>query len=172
MPKRNASPWVVVGGATGEFCHCQHCGQGLKLGPPQTISVVTAASKAFAKDHARCTTKTWIEPVPATPEQWSASRDTGISSMSIYSVMMGVPVDQADVPHDPDDFGRCYRLLQLFPAWKARLDEVAARYPAWRSLVQEWDALESLYEDALRSDSGAVLYERLQALRCSAAQSS
>jgi len=172
MSKRNASPWVVAGGAPGELCHCQHCGQGLKLGLSQSISVVTAAAKAFANDHARCTTKTYTEPVPATPEQWAKGRDTGTSSMTIYSVMMGVPVDRADVPHDPDDFGRCYRLLQLFPAWKTRLDEVAARYPAWRSLVQEWDALESLYEDALRSDSGAALYARLQALRCSDAQSS
>ena len=172
MPKRNASPWVVAGGAPGETGHCQHCGEGLTISLPLSFAVIAAEAEAFAKDHARCTTKTWTEPVPATPEQWAKGRDTGISSMSIYSVMMGVPVDRTDVPRDPDDFGRCYRLLQLFPAWKPRLDEVAARYPAWRSLVQEWDALESLYEDALRSDSGAALYARLQALRCSAAQSS
>ena len=168
MPKRNASPWVVVGGAPGELCHCQHCGQGLKLGLSQSISVVTAAAKAFANDHARCTTKTYTEPVPATPEQWAKGRDTGISSMTIYSVMMGVPVDRADVPHDPDDFGRCYRLLRLFPAWRKRLDQVAERYPAWKSLVQEWSVLESLYEEALRFDSWDALYERLQALRRSA----
>ncbi|MGB8480705.1 MAG: hypothetical protein WCE63_18005 [Acidobacteriaceae bacterium] len=92
--------------------------------------------------------------------------------MTIYSVMMDLPIERADVPYDPADFGRCYRLLQLFPAWKPRLDEVAARYPAWRPLVREWSALESLYVDAFRSNSGAALYQRLKALRCSAAQSS
>ncbi len=85
--------------------------------------------------------------------------------MTIYSVMMDVPVARADVPHDPDDFGRCYRLLQLFPEWKKRLFQVAERYPVWAPMTKEWTALESLYEEALRSNSGTVLYERLQALR-------
>lgn len=169
MNKRNAPKWVVAGGAGGELCHCQHCGRGLKLGLPQSISVVTAAAMAFAKDHARCKTKTWTEPVPRTPQEWAAGRDTGVSSMTIYSVMMGVPVDRMDVPHDPDDFGRCYRLLQLFPAWRKRLDQVTEYYPIWSRMVEEWSALELLYEEALRTNSGEALYRRLQALRSSTA---
>jgi hypothetical protein len=135
---------------------------------PQSISVVVAAVSAFAKVHARCTTKTWNEPVPKTPEQWILGRDTGSSSMTIYSAMMGVPVDRTGLPRDPDDFGRCHRLLNLFPTWKSRLGEVAARYPDWKPLVQEWDALESLYKDSLSSGDGTALYERLQVFRRSA----
>ncbi|MDT8068218.1 MAG: hypothetical protein ROO76_08635 [Terriglobia bacterium] len=169
MNKRNAPKWVVAGGAAGELGHCQNCGQGLNIGLSQTLTVAAAAIDTFCKDHARCTTKTYTEPVPATPEQWAAGRDTGISSMTIYSVVMGVPIDRADVPHDPADFGRCYRLLQLFPAWKKRLFQVAERYPVWAPMVVEWSALELLYEEALRTNSGEALYKRLQSLRNSAA---
>lgn len=168
MKKRNVT-WVVAGGAPGEIGHCLHCGDGLKISLPQSFPVIAAAAKAFAKEHARCTTKIWTEPVPTTPQQWAAGRDTGISSMTIYSVVMGVPIDRADVPHDPADFGRCYRLLQLFPAWRQRLDQVAERHPTWARMVDEWSALELLYEEALRTNSGEALYRRLQALRSSAA---
>lgn len=89
--------------------------------------------------------------------------------MTIYSVMMDVPIDRADVPHDPDDFGRCYRLLQLFPAWRERLDQVAEYYPIWSRMVEEWSALELLYEEALRTNSGEAFYRRLQTLHSSTA---
>ena len=53
------------------------------------------------------------------PIAWLTNGDTGISSKTIWLVMMGRRLganDWADVPHDPDDFGRCYRLLQVMPS--------------------------------------------------------
>ena len=164
MPKKNLAPWVVAGGAPGEAGHCQHCGQGLGITFPQSLNVMVAAMKAFTKDHARCTTKAWSEPVPQTPEEWVKGRDTGTSSMTICSVMAGRPLDRADIPHDPDDFGRCYRLLQLFPAWKFRLGELAVRYPEWELLVREWADLESRYEEELQSGSCPKLYAKMKEL--------
>jgi len=65
---------------------------------------------------------------PEGPQEWIVAGDTGISSRVIWAVMMGVSLDvmpRVDVPHDPPDFGRCYRLLEVMPEWRDRLGEVA-----------------------------------------------
>jgi hypothetical protein len=82
---------------------------------------------------------------------WLLGSDTGVSSKTILSVMVGVEINShfgADVPQDPADFGRCYRLLFAFPEWRPRLSEVAEKYPAWGPLIRDWDALTSIYETA------------------------
>lgn len=83
--------------------------------------------------------------------EWIVSNDTGISSKTIWAVMMNAVPDQPHwtqfgVPHDGSDFGRCYRLLQLIPEWRAKLDLVAARFKLWGPLVLAWDVLTALYE--------------------------
>lgn len=85
---------------------------------------------------------------PPTPLDWMMSAKTGISSKTIMHVMEGTaqPRMHTDVPYDPDDFGRCHELLLLFPSYRPRLPEVAARYPAWTALVREWDRLDALYD--------------------------
>lgn len=95
------------------------------------------------------------------------SGDTGTSSKTIAHVMLGVraPRYGPDVPYDPGDFGRCYRLLKLFPLWELRLPEVAEAYPAWSGLVREWSRLSALYEEELPSGKAPRLYARMQELR-------
>lgn len=83
--------------------------------------------------------------------RWIVNRDTGLSSVTIWSVMMGVKCDSPHVPADPDDFGRCWRLLVLMP-WRSRLPEVAALYQEWTGLVREWDRLSKLYEACIATD--------------------
>lgn len=85
------------------------------------------------------------------PEEWIVGRDVGTSSKTIWAVMVGVDVKDTEswnwgVPLDADDFGRCYRLLVLFPQWRERLPEVAAIFPAWGPLVEHWEKLSLLYE--------------------------
>ncbi len=104
-----------------------------------------------------------------TPMDWMMSGDTGTSSKTICAVMTGSKLSGpfgADVPHDPSDFGRCYRLLALFPEWRNRLDEVAFHFPAWTALVREWDNLTAMYEEELAEKTGKAprLYKRMQAL--------
>ena len=104
-----------------------------------------------------------------TPIDWLLSGDTGISSKTILAVMtrskMGEPFGP-DVPHDPSDFGRCYRLLALFPGWRARLPEVAEKFPAWGPMVLAWGELTALYEEEIKNASGKApkLYKRMQEL--------
>ena len=100
--------------------------------------------------------------------RWLAGGDTGISSRTIWHVMMRQDWDDQtwgpDVPHDPSDFGRCVRLLEEFPAWRARMGEVCAAYPKWSGLVEAWDDLEGLYNEELPTGRAPKLWARMQAL--------
>ena len=106
-----------------------------------------------------------------TPIEWLLSNDTGISSKTICAVMtnskIGIDTSLPDIPYDPADFGRCYRLLKLFPEWRPRLPEVAAWFAAWEPMVAAWDELTNLYEEEIKNESGVApkLYERMQELR-------
>ncbi len=93
--------------------------------------------------------------------QWLRGTDTGISSMTLFSVLATDahlrreaagwledcgrgPGKEMGVPWDGDDFGRCFRLINGFPAWRERLSEVAASFPdsAWPEIVRRWQELE------------------------------
>ncbi len=100
--------------------------------------------------------------------RWIVDGETGTSSITIWSVMTGRPMprDRAPgVPRDPSDFGRCFELLELFPAWKTRLDEVSAAHPAWAGLVDAWAELSDLYRAELPSGHAPILYARMKACR-------
>lgn len=89
-----------------------------------------------------------------TAHEWLFAGDTGLSSECIWRHMMGVPEPKrhADAyPLDPSDFGRCYRLLNQFPEWRARLPEMASHGPVWAALVTSWDSIQSAYESAVNS---------------------
>jgi hypothetical protein len=110
-----------------------------------------------------------LGPAGETAEgRWLAGGDTGTSSITIWSVMTGRPRPKVgwwpDIPHDPADFGRCHRLLENFPAWRARLPEVSAKHPEWAGLVEAWDELTSLYLEELPSGRGPKLYARMTEL--------
>jgi hypothetical protein len=71
-----------------------------------------------------------------------------------------------DTPHDPDDFGRCYRLLKIAPPeWEPQLDRVVDEFPIWAPFVREWPKLKALYEEALKTKNGKPLYDFMQTLR-------
>ena len=130
------TPWVVAAGAVGESAHCERCGEGLTLGT-QRVEIMLAAWKAFSKIHSGCR-ETGRKEEAMMLKDWPNSRDTGVSSATIYKVFRRIKVyDDTDVPHDPSDFGRCYRLLTLAPQWEARLREVADAFPAWGPFVNE-----------------------------------
>jgi len=167
MKGKERTPWVVAGGKIGEIVHCTRCGRGLDLGGPQALPVVVAAMNAFVKIHKHCREGMHVEPETNTPEQWLRGRDTGISSCTIYAVMMNQrsPMREYNVPHDPDDFGRCYRLLKLFPSWVVRLPEVAQRFPQWVPFVENWGKLTEMFERKLaKQDDTPAMYNFMRTL--------
>jgi hypothetical protein len=101
-------------------------------------------------------------------DAWIDGYDTGVSSRAIFAVMTGrmevmLPYGP-EHPLDPDDFGRCYRLLEKFPQWKRRLSEVGNLSPQWRRLTEHWTELEELYREGLPTTSAPKLYARMQRL--------
>lgn len=164
--RQKKGDWVVMGGKPGELAYCTRCGQGLSLNMPQLIAVVVAASKAFVKAHSNCAAGQYIEKPAESPEEWANGRDTGTSSLTIYSAITGMPSPHGilDVPYDPSDFGRCYRLLKLFPAWRPQLNKVVGLCEAWRPFVEAWDELAALYEEELPTGTAPKLYARMTQL--------
>lgn len=80
--------------------------------------------------------------------QWAIGDDTGASSKTIFAVMTGIKYPLGGyTPADESDFGRCHRMLKLFPEWLPRMGEVGAAYVQWLPLVQSWTVLTKLYEE-------------------------
>lgn len=114
--------------------------------------------------------KRWSDPLI----QWITGTDTGASSQTIFAVLSGrYPTEEhrrillrcgASTPRDPDDFGRCFRLLERFPEWRGRLDKVVAAYPDWAGLVACWSELEVLWREESPSGTAPKLYKRMREL--------
>ncbi len=157
--------WV---GLKDDSMVCSRCKVAKKL-MPCPIPELTTRLEAFEAEHRDCLPPESArdEVSYASPLDWILGEDTGTSSKTIWSVMMGAKIVYADVPHDPSDFGRCYRLLKAFPEWRARLDEVAKAFPKWATLVAEWDRLTLLYEEELKRPDGCAprLYTEIKELK-------
>lgn len=119
---------VKVAAAVMQALHCPKCGAG-------------ARSVAFGRGDVP-------DPVPvqsgmSDPErraEWLKLHDSGLSSCCIADKMCGM-IPTGHYPHDGDDFGRCERLLMLYPAWRERFDEMASVNAHWSALVSRWDEI-------------------------------
>lgn len=49
-----------------------------------------------------------------------------------------------DHPQDAGQFERCVLLLEEFPEWRARLEELSGLNEYWAALVEHWSELENL----------------------------
>jgi hypothetical protein len=84
-----------------------------------------------------------------TPIQWITNGEVGVSSQTIWSVLMGAVTGRESwtaygPPSDADDFRRCVLLLDEIPEFRPRLAEVGDRFPIWVPLIREWPRLEAL----------------------------
>lgn len=120
-------------------------------GQPNTIMVVVQLEpgKAWRKE---------IEDSLASchpEEQWWRGLDVGTSSAAIFAVLCSsrqfkveaTEFSKASTPKDAADLGRCLRLLEKFPHWKALLPDVAQAYPdsKWPALIARWSELEASF---------------------------
>lgn len=89
---------------------------------------------------------------------WLRTGERGLSSEAIVEVMEGLPCGALTwrygrtYPRDGDDLRRCILLLDLVPAYRARLDEMASVNDVWAALVGEWDALVALLKSEVGED--------------------
>lgn len=96
-------------------------------------------------------------------EAWLQSDDTGMSSRWMAHVCAGSPVvkpyDEGSYPHDPADFGRCYRFLQAVPSARLRLSELKNSGAVWSAYVDRWDEMEALWLEESPSGKAPKLFK-------------
>ena len=84
--------------------------------------------------------------------QWIGTSEVGLSSKTMWNCFMGNSGFPIWHPSDPDDFSRCYKLLQAVPEWKEELYKLKLLSKLWSNLVDNWDKLTEMYEENERTD--------------------
>jgi hypothetical protein len=147
--------------------------QGLEQDPPieATVSVrqlnliavaATSICEALARDDKLSTPNMGLQ-------QWFATDDTGVSSLTMAAVMfkagnyVGTP-GRWSHPRDPDDFGRCHRLLEAVPGSRERLHLMKPVSPIWSRLVDQWDTITALYLEELPARKAPKCYALIQSI--------
>ena len=77
--------------------------------------------------------------------EWFANGETGVSSKTIACTIVGIHCEDIDHPYDPDDFRRCYLLLQRIPELKEHLDKLREISDTWDRLIDRWDEVEASF---------------------------
>jgi len=154
------------------FCTC--CGAEYALSYPIEIEAMTEKTNAFTVLHKDCK-QTYIEPVADQSNSvkekamwWIANGHVGMSSKTMWNRLMGNKNFPINHPYDPDDFSRCYKLLEAVPEWKNELDKLKPLSKAWNNLVENWDKLTEMFEENRRTDwknsKKIGMYEFMQTL--------
>ena len=135
---------------------CENCGNSYVLKFPLPTSDYANKLKAFSELHNDCE-KTWVEPEANQEESirdkamwWISNGRVGMSSKTMWNFFLGNKNYPIDYPHDPDDFSRCYKLLQAVPEWKPRISELQSLSPQWKNLSDNWDKLTEMYEQNVK----------------------
>jgi hypothetical protein len=133
---------------------CENCGSEYKLKYPIEFELVTKKFNAFNTLHGDCV-KTWKQAMPTNTQTtkekgifWLNNGDTGLSSKTMFNCFMGSKKDTYSVhhPHDPDDFSRCYKLLEMVPEWKEDIAKLKTLSKTWSNLADNWLKLTNMYE--------------------------
>lgn len=95
---------------------------------------------------------------------WIKRGDTGTSSLTIWAAFTGGinPHVEDSWPHDPDDFQRCKKLLDLIPEWRGQLAVVTKIFPWLKPFTDRWDKFESLWEKEFPSGRCPKLYREMK----------
>ena len=102
---------------------------------------------------------------------WYASDDTGSSSRYMAYVLGKLAGDPSwrgaenAHPYDPDDFGRCVRMLRAAPNLREHLSAMERCGPVWLKYVEHWAEMERLYDEEFPRGKAPKLYDLMQRLR-------
>jgi hypothetical protein len=156
---------VVMG---NNSVRCLRCGRDQEFPKRTEISIMLAIMKTFGENHEDCEQSEQGDGrfKYTNAREWFESWDKGISALTIFNAFKGHGQSSMgpNVPHDPADFGRCYRLLKVAPEWRVNLQQVADKHLFWQPFVDHWDTMEKLYEEELPSGRAPKLYALMQKL--------
>lgn len=137
---------------------CSNCGGEHNLPYPLPVKELTDKIDAFNLLHKDCP-KSWAGPTVDINKKeneralwWIANGERGLSSETMWNCFMGSKNFVVNYPYDPDDFKRCYKLLNTVPEWKTRMHELKSLCPQWNNLVNNWDKLTEMFEKNVRED--------------------
>jgi hypothetical protein len=153
---------------------CLNCGGEFNLPYPILVDEMTKKIEAFNLLHNDCE-KTWTEPVADQSKNakekgmwWIANGEVGMSSKTMWNCFMGSANYPINYPDDPDDFSRCYKLLEAVPEWKNELHKLKPLSEAWNNLVENWDKLTEMFEENQKTNWNNYkkigMYEFMQTL--------
>jgi hypothetical protein len=122
-------------------------GVNFAFGPADELRALHAERAPIAESEARANHPN-LSPDSAA---WLASGERGISSDTMFQHLTGVRALRdgwhASHPHDPDDLGRCRKLLEQVPDLQPRLADMASCSPEWARLVARWTELCTLMDE-------------------------
>lgn len=99
---------------------------------------------------------------------WIANGKIGMSSKTMWNCLIGNEDFPINYPYDPDDFSRCYELLEAVPEWKTELYKLKSLSKVWNNLIENWDKLTEMFEENRRTDwkhsEKIGMYEFMQTL--------
>lgn len=178
----------IVMGSRNDFL-CTHCGTSESMNLPRKVTEIVAAEKVFRKAHKNCP-KTWERPVriPNAAESVDAFRENilwwlefgevGVSSNTILRITKHLQVGPYDfnkewpnsTPSDPDDFRRCYLLLQAVPQLRTNMEYFFRKDFVWSGLIEHWKILETMLLDLMeknnRGEKDDTMYKFMKFLGC------
>jgi len=143
-----------------EKLFCMNCGGEHALFYPIKIDDMTEKIESFNKLHKDCQ-KTWTEPqanqnkdIQERAMWWINNGETGSSSKTMWNCFLGNTNFSINHPYDPDDFKRCYKLLQAIPEWKTSqyMNKLSQLSTPWKNLVENWDKLTEMYEQNVKEE--------------------
>lgn len=92
---------------------------------------------------------------------WLASDDVRMSSKFMASVLSGQFHAEFAIPYDPEDLGRCLRMIQAAPELTPRIDEMRKHGPMWTAVADKWDRWTAM----INEEQYQALYEEMRACR-------
>lgn len=130
---------------------CTHCGGSKTPKMPISIENMVKEIAAFNKAHSNCE-KTWTEPKADMKlnetqriQWWLKYGERGTSSETMLSLCTLVTITKEyGYPKDPNDFDRCYRLVEAVPEIRGRLNGLKNFGKEWANIVDNWDKLEGM----------------------------
>jgi len=166
--KTKANATVIRNGSL----FCLNCGGEKAIIYPIGMADFAKLTESFNELHKKCT-KSWEEPkieqslsLMGKINFWLMYSERGISSETMVEVITGKKVCKyRGHPHDPDDFRRCYLLLNNIPELKPMLYKMKEESSVWSNLVDNWDTLTIKMEELLAGGKNDM-YEIMKKLGC------
>lgn len=159
---------------------CLRCGETYEMNLPAPVDVMVGAMRSFNATHKKCKInkargvacifchkfghedeKCPLLEYNGDWRKWLSGPDTGMSSETLCRALAKIAQLRVETPRDASDFGRCYRLLKAIPGWRERIGEMRV-LAGWAPLVDAWDDLERLYEEARESRAFGKFNERMR----------